>query len=220
MVFGFKNKDNASSNTLTEGEIRKRLYGGAVNVVPDPNEKPASPFKKKDRTDEARGASPDKLLREERIKIVDELRSLRKELEQTKKKLKRMRGVKIKKVRLLIIFLAIFILLASCATLIVRQFLRTNEKLTEQGKTVSTMRYVIQAATYAESSSAEKFTLDLQTKGYMPFIKKMRYGSGKEKFVVFVGSFNDKGSASSALSKLKKEEKLRGIFITKISTQD
>ncbi|NQT95040.1 MAG: SPOR domain-containing protein [Candidatus Omnitrophica bacterium] len=212
MPFGFKSREKSELHSLTENDIRSRLYGSAVGIAADIQEKHLA---RKRKEPHARQDSPRKDVNSESIRIKQDLEALRQELEQTKRKLKRMRGVKAKKIRLLIISSIAFILVIVFAIAAIRFVVGMKRTETDTITPVSAAgNYTIQVAVSDSSNEAQKFTTDLQSKGYKAFMHKSQYQSGKDKFIIYVGSFKDARSAGSALSRLKSRENIEDSFIT------
>ena len=100
----------------------------------------------------------------------------------------------------------------------VKNISRANERIRVKPPPVPAKRvkgpiYVIQAATYADSSGAEQLVKKLTERGYnMVTIKEIAAKSGKILYGVYLGSFYDKEEASKTLEKVKKDG-LRDSFI-------
>jgi len=207
MVFGFKNREHNGHGILTEEDIRNRLYGSAVGIAVDTKD---GHSKKRDRDHKpvAQKGPPD----DERAKIKDELQSLKRELEQTKRKLDRMRGLKAKKMRLLITSLIIFFVMAMLATFTLRRIFRNDNRPAAAVRTDA--KYSIQVAVSDSEAGAQKLNNDLILKGYKSFIYKSQFKSGKDKFIIYVGAFGEKRSASVILNRLKTKEGIGDSYIT------
>lgn len=215
MAFNFKKREKSGLPALTEEDIRNRLYGSAVGISIDEREKPH----KKRRPSEDKTRAAEKKPDDEQTRVQGELLLLKKELEETKKRLKRMRNVKSKKMRLLFISFAVFAAGIIITAIIIKAIFRVTTDSPHISKaTVSTLPdskggYAIQVATYGAISPAEKFSSELNSKGYKTFIYKTRYESGKNKFIVYAGRFKDKDDASKTLSRLRSKEGIGDSFI-------
>ena len=211
MVFGFNNKKD-SLRTLSEDDIRNKLYGSAVGAESGIR----SQEQKKASKHAYQQASP--IVQEtnnEQFKIRADLASLRKELEQTKRKLNRMRGVKAKKIRLLIISLVAIVIAVAITTAIIKRIGKARPSQT-LSTTQGLSGYTIQVATSDSSDDARRFASRLVKKGYKTFIHKGKFASGKDKFVIYVGRFNTADSASPTLKSLKSKESIGDSFVTRI----
>lgn len=213
MFFGFKNKsDKSSLRTLSEEDIRSRLYGSAVGMAMDIQEE----FPKKHKGREEKALPIKAEFEDERIKIQKELESLKRDLEQTRRKLNRMRGLGAKKIRLLAIYLAGFLIAVILATIFIKHLVSTPRATDPVVTTTESGAYSIQAAVYGDAADAKKFSSALSSKGYKAFIGESRFKSGKVKFIVYVGRFKDNKEASKVLSRLKTKEGIGDSFITSI----
>ncbi|MFC1806952.1 SPOR domain-containing protein [Candidatus Omnitrophota bacterium] len=219
-MFGFGSKDKESSKSLSEADIRNKLYGGAVAVFEDIKE--SEPSKKdinapKDFIDK----DPPEFREDdqERLKIEKELKLLKKELDETKKKLERSnQPVANDTLKTWAITGAICLLVVMLSVIFIR---RTPQKegpgskaLPAQMKSVAKGRFAIQVAVYGNRPDADNFSADLNEKGYSTFTNKSKYNSGRDKFIVFVGRFDNKRSASKILSRLKDKEGIKDSFIS------
>jgi cell division protein FtsN len=217
MVFGFKDRQGQTPNSLSEEEIRKRLYGSSIGVATDSHDKQLS---KKTKPSGGVTKIAKSELKDERLKIKQELISLKRELEQTKRKLSRMRNLKAKKVRLLIFSVAALFVLIMIAVFIMRHTFKSAEQPIKTKSTPLTSpaeaRYTIQAAVYENSDDAENFSADLKSKGYESFVYKSSRISDKYKFIVCVGAFVDKKSAAGVLDRIKTKEGIKDSFITQM----
>jgi len=220
MVFDAKNKkDKPAMRALTEEDIKNRLYGSGVGIsVSHQQEEPAP--SKKHRGNESKTAFQGRKLEDERVKIQKELHLLRKDLEQTKRKLERMRGLKAKKIRLLVISLLSFFVILCIGIVSLRFVSRSNVSAPKrlpaaEISSSSSEEYSIQAAVYGNGVDAQKFNTDLSSKGYKTFIKESSFKSGKPKFIVYIGGLKDKSAALDVLKQLKAEEGIKGIITEK-----
>lgn len=213
MFFGFKNKKERSSHrALNEEDIRNRLYGSGVGIAIDTQEGPL----KKHKVIENKTAPVKAESEDERIKIRKELELLRRDLERTRRKLNRMRGLGTKKIRLLSIYLAVFLTASVLATIFIRHLLSSPRTAPPAAETAGAGRYSIQAAVYGDAADAKNFSSKLNSKGYDAFIRESQFKSGKVKFIVYVGSFKDEKEASGALAGLKDKEGIADSFITSV----
>ncbi|MFH1645215.1 MAG: SPOR domain-containing protein [Candidatus Omnitrophota bacterium] len=122
MIFGFKsNKSAQDKGSLTENDIRSRLYGGAVAVSDD--------MSKKRRFDDfPKKAEPKKrvivedALNEEQLRLLQDLRALHLELEQTKKRLKKMHSLKKRTAMFLFLRLLTFVIVSAVLFLAFSKF--------------------------------------------------------------------------------------------------
>ena len=132
--------------------------------------------------------------------------------------LERIRGVRTKKIRLLIIA-AVIISIIVVATVFVLRGLLTRSRASRRSPLPQAVLseealYAIQAAVYGDEQDAKRFASELKAKGYNTFIRESRYQSGKPKFIIYVGGFKDKDSASKVLDNLKTEGGIKDSFIT------
>lgn len=211
MIFTHRDKEQKQiTHTLTEADIRNRLYGSAVGIVVDAQEQ----FSKKGKDREGKKASIKKEPKDEQNKIHKELESLKKELEQAKCKLNRIRGLRTKKLRIFAAYLTIFLIAATLTAAAVKRLIFAPKRPTQTVISKLGMIYSIQVAVYGNAADAQKFNSELNSKGYQTFIKESYFKSGKEKFVVYAGRFQDRINASRILTTLKTKEGLRDCFIT------
>ena len=108
MVFGFKAKERMATHPLTEEEIRNRLYGSAVGISADAQERILA---KRPGANYAKSLSQEQESEDGSSKIKEELQALKRELNQTKKRLKKQKGLQAKKMGLLALSLTIFLIL-------------------------------------------------------------------------------------------------------------
>jgi hypothetical protein len=214
MIFGPKNKKE-NVRPLSEDEVKSRLYGSAVGYVSTARE---TPSEKKHKPHKEKPSSLDTASGGEQLKIKKEIQDLKKELEQTRKKLERMRGVRTKKIRLLIIAAVIISIIAVVTVFALRGLLSRSRDSGSRSLPPTVISeealYAIQAAVYGDEQDAKRFASELRAKGYNTFIRESRYQSGKPKFIIYVGGFKDKDSASKVLDKLKTEGGIKDSFIT------
>lgn len=211
MVFGFNIKEKREFAPLTEEDIRSRLYGSAVGVSADAFDKPSRNKKKSERKAPVllKGGSDDM------FKIHDELTSLRLELEQAKRTLKKIKRVSVK--RLQVIFIYIIICFAALFALIFVlrnvSFSRSKARSADIAVSTSKTRYTVQVAVSERRADAEKFRANLEAKGYKPFIRKSSFASGKDRFIIYAGEFNDKESAGVLVNNLRSKEGIKDSFV-------
>lgn len=209
MVFNFNTRKQPVSNSLSEEDIRNRLYGSAVGISTDVLEK----LPKKQKVAQEEIFESDKEFGQDRSKITGELATLKIELEQARRRLDRMKGVNTKKMRLIIIssvVLLLFILLTAAMTRKIFSYKTSQSKATTS---VAKMSYAVQVAVSANLADAENLTSDLDAKGYKSFIQKSSYTSGKDKFIIYAGGFKDKKSAMETMARLKAREGLKDSFV-------
>jgi len=204
---------------LSEDDIRNRLYGSAVGIAPDLHDKPLPKKKKEPEVHPEPFTQNTNNTEGERIR--HDLESLRQELEQTRRKLKRMHGVKAKKMRLMLVSSVVFIVIILFTIAAVRFIFRPRAKSTQRVKApvanarvAASSTYTIQVAVSADSADADRYTANLQSKGYKAFIHKSKYKSGKDKFIIYVGGFKSAKSAEGVLNRLKDKEGIADSFVT------
>lgn len=211
MIFGPKNKRHKPLHTLTEEGIRDRLYGSAVGMAVDTKETASKKHKSRE---EKTASTTRRELKDEQIKIQKELELLKRDLECAKRKLYRMRGLRTKKIRLLAAYLTVFLIATTLTAITIKQLVFAPKKATQTVTAQPRMIYSIQVAVYGNGADAQGLSTDLNSRGYEAFIKESRFGSGKERFTVYVGGFKDKKTASEVLDKLRTKEGMGGSFIT------
>ena len=211
MAFGFNVKKRAALNSLSEEDIRNRLYGSAVGVTADVL---GGNLKKKQKSIQIEIPEADKEQDVDRSKISGELATLRVELEQARRRLDRIKGVNAKKLRLIIVSFIVVFLFVLLAVGLTKKIFSHREISRPQVKTLAgKMNYTVQVAVSAKLADAENLRSDLEAKGYKPFIHKSSYGSGKDKFTIYVGSFKDKKPAQKITERLKSKEGIKDSFI-------
>lgn len=211
MIFTHRDKEQKRiTHTLTEADIRNRLYGSAVGIVVDAQEQ----FSKRHKDRQVKTWLMKREPEEEHNKIREELEALKKELELTKCKLNRIRGRRTKKIRIFAAYLTIFLIAAGLTAAAVKGLIFAPKRPAQTVISKLGMTYSIQVAVYGNAADAQKFNSELNSKGYQTFIKESSFKSGKEKFVVYAGRFQDRISASRILTTLKTKEGLRDCFIT------
>ncbi|NQT90727.1 MAG: SPOR domain-containing protein [Candidatus Omnitrophica bacterium] len=208
----FGKRRGRSLRSLSEEDIRNRLYGSAVGVASELAEE--TPRKQKTRE----AALPQQtVLGTEPAKIQNDIDSLKKELEQTRRKLEKIKGLKTRKIRALLIYLAISFVALLFAVIVIRHFFFGTGSVTPPPPAAAihnpTMKYTIQVATYHKRDDAHKFASGLSTKGYKAFIRRSVSRSRRERFIVYVGSFKDKEATSKTLTGLKTKEGIGDSFI-------
>ena len=210
MAFNFNTRKRPVSNSLSEEDIRNRLYGSAVGISTDAL---GPGLSKRQKSIQMEVSESDKESDQDRSKICSELAALKAELVQAKRRLDRIKGVNAKKLRLIIIssiIVFLFILITVTATRKV-SFHRASPPRTEVP--VGKMNYTIQVAVSGKLADAEKLESTLDAKGYKPFVYKSSFTSGKDKFIVFAGSFNDKKTAKEKMERLQTREGIKDSFI-------
>jgi hypothetical protein len=212
MIFSFNAKEKRASSPLTEEDIRSRLYGSAVGVSADAFDKPL----KVKKPAEQKAPSPAKDDNaDEAIKIYNELASLRSELEQAKRRLKKIKGISAQRIRIILIYLLISFAALFSLTLILKNTFFTAPKARSAGADVSAsgMRYTVQAAVSERLDDAEKFKANLEAKGYNPFIRKSSSSAGRDRFIIYAGEFREKESAGSLVNDLRLKENIKDSFV-------
>lgn len=209
MAFNFKVKRRPVLNSLSEEDIRNRLYGSAVGISIDALER--SPKRQKGIQREASEAGKEHT--QDRSKICGELAALRVELEQAKRRLDRIKGVNAKKIRLIIISSIVVFLFILLTAIAARKIFSHRISQPQAGVSAGGMSYAVQVAVSGKLIDAENFKSALGAKGYSLFIRKSFYASGKDKFTIYAGSFNDKKSARKTMERLKAREGIRDSFI-------
>jgi len=209
MVFSFMVKKRPALNSLSEEDIRNRLYGSAVGISTDALGK--SSKKKKSVQEEVSEADKEHDL--DRSKICSDLATLRVELVQAKRRLDRIKGVNAKKIRLLIISSIVVFLFILLTAVVFRKIFSHRISQPQVRVSAKKISYTVQVAVSGKPADAENLKADLEAKGYRPFIHKSLYASGKDKFTIYAGSFNDKKSAKEAMERLKKREGIKDSFI-------
>ncbi len=210
MVFNFMVKKRPILNSLSEEDIRNRLYGSAVGVSMDTVGK----FTKKEKSVQREVPETDKEHDPDRSKICSELAILKSELIQAKRRLDRLKGINAKKIRLIIISSVVVFLFILLTAVVSRKIFSYGIGQQQVGVPVGKMSYTVQVAVSGKLADAENLKSDLKDKGYKPFIHKSLYGSGKDKFTIYAGSFNDKKSAKETMKRLKEREGIMDGFIT------
>jgi hypothetical protein len=196
-------------NSLSEEDIRNRLYGSAVGVSSDALGK----FTKKEKSVQREVSEADKEHDLDRSKICSELAILRSELIQAKRRLDRIKGVNAKKIRLIIISSVVVFLFILLTAVLFRKIFSYRISRPQAGVSVGKMSYTVQVAVSGKPADAENLKSDLEDKGYKPFIHKSLYTSGKDKFTIYAGSFNDRKSAKETMERLKEREGIKDSFI-------
>lgn len=211
MVFGFNIKEKREFAPLTEEDIRSRLYGSAVGVSADAFDKPSRDKKNSDR----KAPLPLKGSSDDMFKIYDELTSLRLELEQAKRTLKKIKGVSVKRLQVIFIYIIICFAALFALIFILRNvsFSRSKAQSADIAISTSKTRYTVQVAVSERLADAEKFRANLEAKGYKPFIRKSSFASGKGNFIIYAGEFNDKESAGVLVNNLRSKEGIKDSFV-------
>jgi len=226
-MFGFLNKRHRDGlHTLSEEEIRARLYGSAV-AASDHTKKEPIEKKPKKKEPEVPLAAIEKET-EEQSRLKKELQSLQKELEETRKRVNKAHGVEPKKLSRL----SVGSLAAICVVVLITISLiyiprSENKRIIKPSKIIQPAKtlarktkgskYSIQVAVYKNADAAERFrsALDsrLVNRGYKVLIKKSSYNSGDDKYIVYIGGFDDRKVASKVLDKLKTQAGIKDSFI-------
>lgn len=211
MAFSFRPRKRAELYSLSEEDIRSRLYGSAVGIATDSDDN-ARHRKSADKS----LPEADKDNGSDRTKIFGELASLKTELEQAKKRLNRMKGVNAKKMRLITVSFIVIFLVALLGAVIARKVFFHNRA--DIGRKIASNRpgYTVQVAVSENLADAERLRDRLRVEGYNPFIRKSLYPSGKYGFTTCVGSFRDRRSAEETLNRLRSKEGIEDSFIVNI----
>ena len=217
MAFNFMSRKAPALNALTEEDIRNRLYGSAVGISTDA----LGGFSRKQKSIQKEILDSDKEPDRDRSKISGELAELKLELEQARRRLDRMKGVSAKKIRLIIISAIVAFLIILLAAMVTRKIFYNKDrqpkpKARVAARNTGKINYAVQVAVSAKLSDAQNLESDLKAKGYKPFINKSSYSSGKDKFTIYAGSFNDKKSANDIAQKLKKREGIKDSFVVNV----
>jgi hypothetical protein len=212
-MFSLKMKEKKTVRPLTESDIRNRLYGSAVGVSADNYDEPSRRKRSPEKTSPApiKDSSGDDIL-----KIHNELASLRLELQQAKQRLEKVKGADAKKLPAIFLYVIIFIVLVF-AIHIIRSiaFSKPQAKpAAHASASVSNTRYTVQVAVSERLSDAEKFKENLADKGYKVFIKKTNSASGRDRFIIYAGEFNNKESAASLMNALHLKEGITDSFVS------
>jgi len=209
MVFNFNTRKRPALNSLSEEDIRNRLYGSAVGISTDVLER----LPKKQKVAQEEIFESDKEFGQDRSKISGELAALKIELEQARRRLDRMKGVNTKKMRLVIISSVVLLLFILLTAVMTRKIFSHKTSQPKTPALAANMSYAVQVAVSGKLSDAENLKSDLDAKGYKPFIQKSSYTSGKDKFTIYAGSFNNKKSAKETMERLKTREGVKDSFI-------
>jgi hypothetical protein len=211
MLFGFDIREKKGLAPLTEEAIRSRLYGSAVGISVDTPDRPSRDKKIARR----RPASSAEGIGDDMPKIHDELAVLRSELEQAKRRLKKIKGINTKRLRSISVYAIIFFMISLSLIFVLINvfFLRPKGQLSNRVVSVPKAVYTVQVAVSERLADAENFKAGLEAKGYKPFIHKSTFVSGKDKFTIYAGEFNDKGSAGVLMNSLRSEEGMKDSFV-------
>jgi hypothetical protein len=219
MVFGFSAKERKGVSSLTEQDIRNRLYGSAVGTCVDTTGRPD----KRQKEDNNKVLFEGSAESQDSLKIRDELTSLRAELEQAKKRLKRLRNVNTKQIRLVFIYIilgfsvVLFMLFAvNKISSMNNNTARTN---TAKADSAGIARYAVQIAVFDKLTDAKRLQTGLEARGYRPFIHKSSFASGKDKFTIYAGAFQDRTAAQNLVDTLKTQENIKDAFISNVPEQ-
>jgi len=211
MVFGFNVKEKKEFTLLTEEDIRSRLYGSAVGISADIFDKVSRNKKNCDR----KAPLPLKGSSDEMFKIHNELTSLRLELERAKRRLEKIKGVSVKRLQIIFIYIIIGFAVLFSLVFVFRNVFSPRPKTESADIAVSASktRYTVQVAVSERLADAEKFKANLEDKGYKPFIRKSSFASGKDRFIIYAGRFDDRKSASALADNLRSKENIKDSFV-------
>ena len=90
---------------------------------------------------------------------------------------------------------------------------RPQARLVDADISASVMSYTVQAAVSERIDDAQRFKMKLENKGYKPFILKSSTASGKDRFIIYAGEFNDRESASGLMNDLQSKEGIKDSFV-------
>jgi len=214
MAFGYNLKEKREFTPLTEEDIRGRLYGSAVGVSTDVFNKPSRDKKEFNRKPSLSGKDN----RDDMSKIRNELTALKSELEQAKRRLKKIKGISAKRLQAIFIYIIILFVVLLSLIFMLRNISFSRPKVKSANITVSTSkaRYTVQVAVSERLADAEKFKLNLEAKGYKPFIRKSSFASGKDRFTIYAGEFKDKESATALADILRSKEGIKDSFVLNV----
>jgi len=214
MAFGFNLKEKREFAPLTEEGIRSRLYGSAVGVSAYAFDKPSREKKEFDR----KPSLSVKDNSDDMSKIRNELTALKSELEQAKRRLEKIKGISAKRLQAIFIYIIILFVVLFSLIFILRKISFSRPKVKSANITVSTSkaRYTVQVAVSERLADAEKFKFNLEAKGYKPFIRKSSFASGKDRFTIYAGEFNDKESAVALVNILRSKEGIKDSFVLNV----
>jgi hypothetical protein len=217
MGFAGNFKEKKEFAPLSEQDIRNKLYGSAVGVCADTFDKPS----KAQRHYNEKKSSQLSAKSQEMFKIQDELDLLRSELAQAKKKFNKLKWLNAKKIRLIAIYTVISFALIFFLFITIRKFFSYTQKtVAAQDSAVSHAgRHTVQVAVFERLSDAERFKAGLDNKGYNLFIHKASFSSGKDKFTVYAGTFDDRLSAQGLIDRLKAQEAIKDAFVVNMPQQ-
>lgn len=211
MGFSFNAKEKREFVPLTEEDIRSRLYGSAVGVSVDAFDKPQRDKKSSNK----KTPLPLKGSGDDLPKIHDELAILRSELEQAKRRLKKIKGINTKRLQIIFMYIIIFFAILLSLIFILRNasFFMPKARSADVAAATSKSLYTVQVAVSERLAEAEKFKANLKAKGYKPFIRKSNFASGKDRFTIYAGEFNDKESANALMNNLRSKEGIQDSFV-------
>jgi hypothetical protein len=217
MFFGFSAKERKGVSSLTEQDIRNRLYGSAVGTCVDTTGRPD----KRQKEDNNKVLFEGSAESQDSLKIRDELTSLRAELEQAKKRLKRLRNVNTKKIRLVLIYIILGLVAVLIALFAAHKISSINTAGANTAKTAyaGIARYAVQIAVFDKLTDAKRLQTGLEARGYRPFIHKSSFASGKDKFTIYAGAFQDRTAAQNLVDTLKTQENIKDAFISNVPEQ-
>jgi len=153
--------------------------------------------------------------------IDNKLKSIRKEIDQTRKKfynLKRERLNHLKVALNRIATIAVYALLVLIVVNVLRWLINIkNSKISvakpAMAETESVAKYTIQVALFKDKKDAEGFSKILDGKGYEAFINLYYLKKGIPMHRVCVGKMDDKAKASVLLEKVRKEKEAADSFL-------
>jgi hypothetical protein len=213
MIFNLDAKEKRFFRPLTEEDIRSKLYGSAVGVSADTFSKPVKI--KKASTQKAPEA--EKKSDDETTKIYSELASLKSELEQAKRRLKKIKGISRQRIRIISVYILIsFVILFFLALILKNTFFAKPKAQSASARvpaSATQMRYTVQVAVSERLDDAERFKANLEAKGYKPFIHKSSSSAGKDRFTIYAGEFSEKDSAGRLTDDLRLKEGIKDSFV-------
>jgi hypothetical protein len=213
MIFNLNAKEKRFSHPLTEEDIRSRLYGSAVGVSADTFIKPL----KVKKASAQKALEAEKKPDDETTKIYNELASLRTELEQAKRRLKKIKGVSAQKIRILSIYVLVSVVVLFFLALILKNAFFAVPKAQSASANfpavVSGIRYTVQVAVSERLDDAERFKANLEAKGYKPFIHRTISSAGRDRFTIYAGEFSEREPAGRLIDDLRLKEGIKDSFV-------
>jgi hypothetical protein len=224
MAFNFNIKDNKNFSPLSEQEIRNKLYGSAVGMSVDTFDAPEKKKKESRRKESAQKDSDGKNFLSDDVQtrnlltMRDELDLLKRELEQARKRLKKVKNVSVKRMRLVIVYIMIaFALMVLIFFSIKKVFINKPRAVSiENPVAVNHGSYRVQVGVFEKDIDAERLKVALQAKGYDTFIHKTAFSSGRDKFIIYAGPFTERSYAQDTANKLKTEEGIADAFVAAV----